>query len=177
MTKWKTLTSGKDYHAATRRIDGLLDIERTDAEENELSLLAFLVEQYDEEFHSIPDASPLEVVKFAMQMKGIKQQDLIPVLGTKGNVSKILSGKANIQLSDLHPLSVLLGIPVEALIPKLEMHKEMMAQRTQYPEDSGWSIPWTIADPSGIPPELPKKKKSHPHPYKERIKPRQKTRT
>jgi transcriptional regulator with XRE-family HTH domain len=51
-------------------------------------------------------------------MKGIKQKDLIPILGTKGNVSKILSGAAKIQLEMLDPLAQFLGIPVEALIPK-----------------------------------------------------------
>ncbi|MDQ3015491.1 MAG: hypothetical protein M3Q56_11135 [Bacteroidota bacterium] len=120
MTRWSSLATKADYKAAVARINALIDVKRTDAVHNELSLLSFLVEDYEEKSFPMPDASPLEVIRFAMAMKDIKQQDLIPVLGTKGNVSKILSGKANIQLADIQPLSVLLGIPIEALIPKQE---------------------------------------------------------
>lgn len=122
MTKWKSLASEADYNAAVDRVNDLMDVKRTDALHNELNLLSFLIEDYEGRFHSLPDASPLEVIRFAMEMKGIKQQDLIPVLGTKGNVSKILSGKASIQLNDIHPLSLLLGIPMDSLIPKEEIY-------------------------------------------------------
>lgn len=124
MTKWKSLATKADYNAAIDRINDLMDVKRTDVVHNELNLLSFLIEDYESKFHSLPDASPLEVIRFAMEMKGIKQQDLIPILGTKGNVSKILSGKASIQLEDIHPLSLLLGIPVDALIPKEETYTE-----------------------------------------------------
>ena len=122
MAKWKKINSEKEYKAVIKRINELMDVKRTDAIHNELSLLSFLVENYEGEFHSLPDASPSEVIRFAMEMRGIRQQELIPLLGTKGNVSKILSGKANIQLDDIHPLSVLLGIPLESLIPRDEMY-------------------------------------------------------
>jgi HTH-type transcriptional regulator / antitoxin HigA len=118
MTKWKSFVSKADYKSAVRRINEIIDFKRTDAIHNELSLLSFLVEEYEAEHLALPDASPVEVIKFAMEMKGIRQQDLIPVLGTKGNVSKILNGKANIHLEDIQPLSSILGIPVDALIPK-----------------------------------------------------------
>ena len=74
----------------------------------------------------------LTVVKFAMQMKGIKQQDLIPVLGTKGNVSKIMSSKVNIQLADLHPLNALLEIPLESLIPKDPTYMKSIGVTAEY---------------------------------------------
>ncbi|HZV70665.1 MAG TPA: hypothetical protein VFG10_14020 [Saprospiraceae bacterium] len=121
MTKWKNFSSKADYKSAVRRINELIDLKRTDAIHNELSLLSFLIEDYETEHLALPDASPVEVIKFAMEMKGIRQQDLIPVLGTKGNVSKILNGKANIHLDDIQPLSSILGIPVDALIPKSKL--------------------------------------------------------
>jgi HTH-type transcriptional regulator/antitoxin HigA len=136
MTKWKTLKSEKDYKAAVKRIDELIDAERTDAVFNELNLLAMLVEQYEEEFYPMPEASPLEILKFMMEMKEIKQQDLIPILGTKGNVSKILSGKAKIQLDDIQPLSVLLGIPMEALIPKEKTYPKHIEPFALHAEES-----------------------------------------
>jgi len=118
MATWKKITSEAAYKKAAKRIDELIDAERTDAMLNELGLLSFLVEEYEIAAHPIPDVTPAEVILYMMDMKGLKQQDLVPVLGTKGNVSKILSGKANLQLKDIHPVSRMLGIPVEALIPK-----------------------------------------------------------
>ena len=117
MTKWNKLSSKAEYKKAIERLDVLMEKVRTDVVQNELTLLSYLIEDYEEDHFSIPDASPNEVIKFVMQMKGIKQKDLIPVLGTKSNVSKILNGAAKLQVEMLAPLSALLGIPVEALIP------------------------------------------------------------
>ena len=118
MATWKRITSETAYNKAVRRINALIDAERTDAVLNELGLLSYLVEEYEATIHPMPDVTPAEVILYMMEMKGLKQQDLVPILGTKGNVSKILSGKANLQLSDIHPISTMLGIPVDALIPK-----------------------------------------------------------
>ena len=117
MTKWNKLSSKSEYKKAIERLNVLIDQVSTDVVQNELTLLSYLIEEYEEDHFSIPDALPNDVIKFVMQMKGIKQKDLIPVLGTKSNVSKILNGAAKLQVEMLAPLSALLGIPVEALIP------------------------------------------------------------
>ena len=100
-----------------------MDQRKTDVIQNELTLLSYMVEEYEEQHFLIPDASAQDVIKFMMEMKGIKQKDLIPLLGTKGNVSKILSGAAKIQVDMVGPLSSFLGIPVEALIPKMKVER------------------------------------------------------
>lgn len=125
MAKWRRLASKADYKKAVDRINELIDMERSDEVHNELTLLSYLMEEYEEQYFHMPDASAQEVMKFVMDMKGIKQKELIPVLGTKGNVSKILSGAAKIQVDMLSPLSSLLGIPVESLIPKTKVEKNI----------------------------------------------------
>lgn len=135
MTTWKRITSETAYMKVVRRINELMDVERTDAVLNELSLLAFLMEEYEIIAHPIPDVSPAEVILYMMDTKGLKHQDLIPILGTKGNVSKILSGKANLHLKDIHPISTLLGIPVEALIPKTVNSKQDLYAASAHAEE------------------------------------------
>jgi HTH-type transcriptional regulator/antitoxin HigA len=120
MATWNKIASPKEYQTALQRVDELIDVEHTEATHNELMLLSFLIEAYEDDQYPIQDASPLRVLKFMMKMKDIKQKDLIPILGSKGNVSKILNGKASLQLVDIYPLSTFLGIPVEALIPTPE---------------------------------------------------------
>lgn len=118
MTKWHQLATKKDYKSAVDRLNVLMDARRSDEVQNELTLLSYLVEDYEAQYYAIPDAAPHEVIKYVMEMKGLKQKELIPILGSKGNVSKILNAAGKIQLEQLDPLSTFLGIPVEALIPK-----------------------------------------------------------
>jgi len=120
MARWTRLESRKDFKSASDRVDQLIDIDPTESEHNELMLLFYLIEEYEKKHYPMPDAPINKVIRFMLEMKELKQKDLIPTLGSKGNVSKILSGKAKLQLEDVHPLSTLLGIPAEALIPKSE---------------------------------------------------------
>ena len=118
MATWRQLSSKIDYKRAVDRLNILVDANRTDDAQNELTLLSYLIEEYEEYNFPLPDAAAHEVVKFVMELKGIKPKDLTPILGSKGNVSKILNGAARIQIETLAPLSSFLGIPMEALIPK-----------------------------------------------------------
>lgn len=118
MARWSSIKNKRQYREALNRIEALIDLKRTDAQQNEFMLLSYLIQEYEHEHMPLPDVSPHEVISFIMEMKGIRQKDLIPLLGTKGNVSKILSGAAQLQLDTLDTLSRFLGIPVEALVPR-----------------------------------------------------------
>lgn len=118
MTKWTKLSSRKEYKAAMNRIDQLIDVKKTDVLQNELLLLAYLIEEYEQQHTPMPDAQPHEVIRYALNMRGLKQKDLIPILGSKSNVSKILSGSVKLGTNQLSALSSFLKIPVESLIPK-----------------------------------------------------------
>lgn len=120
MASWNKITTQEEYETALNRVDELIDVDHTETTHNELMLLSYLIEDYEDTQYPIKNVSPIRVLKFMMEMKGIKQQDLIPILGSKGNVSKILNGKASLQLKDIYPLSKFLGIPLEALIPTPE---------------------------------------------------------
>jgi len=132
MATWTQLKTKKDYNAALDRVNALIDARRSDAQQNEFLLLSYLIEEYENQHMPMSDASPQEVIQFMMDMKGLKQKDLVPILGTKGYVSKILNGAAGIPLESIDDLSQLLGIPVEALIPKSKFKEDeinMVAER------------------------------------------------
>jgi HTH-type transcriptional regulator/antitoxin HigA len=124
MATWTQLKTKKDYKAALDRVNELIDARRSDAQQNEFLLLSYLIEEYENKHMPISDASPQEVIQFMMDMKGLKQKDLVPILGTKGYVSKILNGAAAIPIESIVTLSQLLGIPVEALIPKSKFKED-----------------------------------------------------
>lgn len=118
MAVWKELKTERDYKKALRRIEDLLDAKRNDAEQNEFLLLSLLIAQYEEEVHPLPDASPAEVIRFVMKMRGMRQKDLVPVLGSKGQVSRILNGSRKLTTDKILALSTFLGIPADALLPE-----------------------------------------------------------
>ncbi len=68
------------------------EIERSPAIERFIETLTALVMQYEEEIHPAPDASPAGVLKFLMEERGLRQVDLVPILGSKSYVSQIVSG-------------------------------------------------------------------------------------
>jgi HTH-type transcriptional regulator/antitoxin HigA len=117
MPRWNQLKSEKEYDMACARIDALIDIPETDAVMNELSLVSIFVEEYEEAYYKMDDATPLDVIKFMMDMKGLKQKDLVGVLGVKSNVSRIMNGSRQITIDRVAELSEFLGVPIDALVP------------------------------------------------------------
>ena len=63
------------------------------AMERFIETLTALVLQYEGEIHPGPEASPSGVLKYLMEERGLRQVDLVPVLGGKSYVSQILSGR------------------------------------------------------------------------------------
>ncbi len=68
-------------------------------------LLGRAIEAYEEEHYPIPRVSALEVLRFFMEQQGLKQVDLVPVLGTASIVSEILSAKRELNKRHIESLS------------------------------------------------------------------------
>jgi hypothetical protein len=63
-----------------------------------------LVEAYEEE-HSIPDASPAEVLGTLMDANDLRQQDLVPIFGSERIVSELLHKKRDLNKGHIEKLS------------------------------------------------------------------------
>jgi HTH-type transcriptional regulator/antitoxin HigA len=62
------------------------------AMERFIETLMALTLQYEEEIEPGLESSPPGVLRYLMEQQGLRQADLVPVLGTKSYVSQILSG-------------------------------------------------------------------------------------
>jgi len=62
------------------------------AMERLIETLTALTLQYEEEIEPPPNSSPSGVLRYLREEHGIRQVDLVPLLGTKSYVSQILSG-------------------------------------------------------------------------------------
>jgi HTH-type transcriptional regulator/antitoxin HigA len=67
--------------------------------------LLTLIEAYEEEHHSIPDASPLEVLRALMEANDLRQKDLVPIFGSESSVSEILHKKRDLNKTHIEKLS------------------------------------------------------------------------
>ncbi|MCK9374289.1 MAG: DNA-binding protein [Sulfuricurvum sp.] len=112
-----------DYEKALERIDVLMEQEPEigSSEGDELEILALLVEKYEEQHWHIAPPDPIEAIKYRMEEMGLKQKDLVPIIGSKSKVSEVLNRKIGLSLSMISNLSAQLHIPLEVLVPKVSV--------------------------------------------------------
>jgi HTH-type transcriptional regulator / antitoxin HigA len=65
-----------------------------------------LVKDYEDKHIKLPDVDPIKAVKLKIEEQGLKAKDLEPLLGTKGHVSSILSGRRELTVKTAHKLRV-----------------------------------------------------------------------
>jgi HTH-type transcriptional regulator/antitoxin HigA len=109
----------EEYDAAVGRLNALLDEVKDDEEDPRSRLietLEVLIEKYDDEHYPMPDASPVEVLRFLMEQHDLKQSDL-PEIGTQGVVSEILGGRRQLNVRQIQALAVRFAVEASAFLP------------------------------------------------------------
>jgi len=105
-----------EYQAALARMRALKGAEPGSAGEDELELLALLVEKYEHEHHPTDPADPIEAIQLRMEQRGLTRKDMIQYLGSQSKVSEVLNYKRPLSLSMIRALYEGLGIPAEVLL-------------------------------------------------------------
>ena len=113
---WKVLKSDDDYNKASIRLMEIFHSEPNTPENDELELLMVLIKDYDDKHFNLPELDPIEVIKSKMNEMGMKNKDLEPIIGSKGHVSAILSGKREITLKMAQKLKDFFRIPAEVFL-------------------------------------------------------------
>ncbi len=114
---WKILKTEQDYTNASNRLMEIFNATEGTPEADELELLMVLVQDYDNRHYVLPTLSPLDAIKYKMDEKGIKAKDLEPIIGSKGHVSSILSGRREITLKIAQKLKDYFQLPAELFLP------------------------------------------------------------
>jgi HTH-type transcriptional regulator / antitoxin HigA len=104
----KVLKTDEEYNKASMRMMDIFHAAPNTPEGGELDLLLLLIKDYDEKHYHLPELDALEVIKYKMNEKGMKVKDLEPIIGSKGHVSAILSGKREITLKMAQNLKIFL---------------------------------------------------------------------
>jgi len=113
---WKVIKSEKDYQKAVQRTIQIFHAEEGSTEADELDLLLVLVKDYEDKNIALPSLDPIEVIKLKMKELGITPKDLEPIIGSKGHVSSILSGRREITLKMAKKLMAYFKLPAEIFL-------------------------------------------------------------
>jgi HTH-type transcriptional regulator / antitoxin HigA len=82
----------------------------TREEEKYAEVLITLIEAYEEEQHSIPNASPIEVLRSLMDANDLREKNMIPIFGTESIVSEVLRKKRALNKTHIEKLSKRFGV-------------------------------------------------------------------
>ena len=106
----------KDYKKALERLEVIFDAKRGTKEGDELEILAILIDNYENENFPVGMPDPISAINFRMEQMGLKQKDLVEMIGFKSRVSEIMNRKRKLTLDMIRKLSTQLRIPTEVLI-------------------------------------------------------------
>ncbi|HEV7347307.1 transcriptional regulator [Telluribacter sp.] len=112
----KLIHTDTDYQTALQRIRALWEAEPSTPEADEAEILDLLVNKFEEENYPIEEPDPIEYIKIRMEELGLKQEDMVPYMGNKGNVSKVLNRQRSLSLVMIRNLHRGLRFPLEVLI-------------------------------------------------------------
>jgi len=111
----KPIKNEQDYTDTLSKIESLMNAKPNTSEMDELEVLTTLVEAYEEQFYKIDTPDPIEAIKFRMEQEGLRQKDLVSIIGSKSRVSEILNKKRKLTIEMIRSLHKQLQIPVESL--------------------------------------------------------------
>lgn len=116
MNNLKVIKNEIDHKAALARLQELMNAPAGSPEEQELDLLSFLIEKYEQEHFPVGLPDSVEAIKFRMEQQGLIQKDLVKYIGSQSKVSEVLNYKRPLSLSMIRALHEGLGIPAEVLL-------------------------------------------------------------
>ena len=118
----KVIKSSNDYAQAMARLTALMALDPKDGskEDNELELLALVIEDYERKIVPPVTPDPVEAILFRMDQMKLGRKDLEAYIGSTSKVSEVLSRKRPLSLPMIRRLHRGLDIPADVLIGNAE---------------------------------------------------------
>ena len=107
------MNTEEQYQKAISRTLEIFHVEEGTPKADELALLLVLVRDYENRHVHLPAVDPIDAVKLKMEERGMKAKDLEPIIGSKGHVSSVLSGRRELTLKMAKKLREYFSLPAE----------------------------------------------------------------
>jgi HTH-type transcriptional regulator/antitoxin HigA len=115
----KAIETEEEYDRMVAAVGRLMDKGEDHLSPEEAALLetmAILVQAYDDRHHALPPVAPNEMLAYLMETSRRTTKDLLPVFGTRGRVSEVLSGKRSISKQQAKKLASLFRVTADLFI-------------------------------------------------------------
>jgi HTH-type transcriptional regulator/antitoxin HigA len=114
--KYKVIKTKRQYITYCNVLEEMMETcDKNKAVKDEIELLAFLIEKYDQEHNSFDDADPIEILKSLMKDHKMKSVELARVLNVStGLVSDMLNYKKGLSKETIRILSEKFKLSQEA---------------------------------------------------------------
>lgn len=116
--KYKVIKTRKQYNEYCNTLEKLVSRYENSHTKNtgdEIELLTFLIEKWDEEHNAVLTQDPVEILKSLVAENNLKPQDLTKILGvSKGLVSGILNYRRGLSKENIRILSSHFKVSQEA---------------------------------------------------------------
>jgi len=115
----KAIESADEYDRMVAAVEGLItkgELRLSPEESALLETMAILVQAYDDRHHPLPTFAPNKMLAYLMETSGRTTKDLLPVFGTRGRVSEVLSGKRAISKEQAKKLASLFKVTADMFI-------------------------------------------------------------
>ena len=119
MAHLRPIHDEKSYVRMTALMNSLLDVAGDDEDHplsSLLDLVSDMVAKYEQEHYAIEAAEPKDALRFLMEARGLKQEDLSAVV-PQSNLSAILSGKRKISATLAGQLGKFFGVSAALFVP------------------------------------------------------------
>src|SRR5271156_5826032 len=137
---YKVIKTKKQYYQYCEILEELAGTKTKSKEQKDtIELLTLLIEKWDEEHNTFPDADPIELLRYLMEVNNLKSTDMAALLGiSKSLFSDILNYRRGLskevirKLSDRFKVSQELFNKTYKLVTPLNSHlKDASVMNTQ----------------------------------------------
>ena len=115
----KAIETEEEYDRMVAAVEQLIDKGEHHLSPEESALLetmAILVQAYDDRHYPQSPVAPNQMLAYLMETSGRTNKDLLPVFGTRGRVSEVLSGKRSISKEQAKRLASVFKVAADLFI-------------------------------------------------------------
>ncbi len=116
MADVKPIKTNADYERALEDIEAHWGAPEGSPRGDKLAVLATLVEAYEAKHFPIDTPDPVSAIEFRMEQLGLTRKDLEGIIGSRGRIAEVLSGKRELSIAMIRRLNRALNIPADILI-------------------------------------------------------------
>lgn len=113
----KQIKNEREYKSSIKLYEELIDTYKETNDLNDyLIVLAMLIENYENEKYPIENADPVDIMKFLMEEKNIKQAQLAKAFGSQSVVSEVLNKKRGLTLKYIYNMADIFNVKPQIFV-------------------------------------------------------------